>query len=165
MNALFVGSNWKPNILAMKFIEKLAEENVNNKKLLFIVAGSVGHGRKNTKNLTYTGRVRSIIPIYQKADIFINPMSTGSGVNFKVIEAMAASLPVVSTSFGVRGIKIKNNVNGIIAELPEFNNILNQLVNDRASRIKIGNGARDTALKYYARNRVINRILRFYNEL
>ena len=39
-------------------------------------------------------------------DVALNPMRTGSGTNLKVIEYLAAGVPVVSTPFGVRGLDV-----------------------------------------------------------
>ena len=44
------------------------------------------------------------------ADIGLNPMVSGSGTNLKIPEYLAFGLAVLSTNFGARGIKHKNEL-------------------------------------------------------
>ena len=162
---LFVGSNWKQNTEALHYIESLALQNENNKTLKFLVVGSVGESKRNKINLTYTGRVNSTSKYYKKADVFINPTTTGSGVNIKILEAMSYSLPIISTPFGVRGIKVTNNRNGIISPVKNFNqNILNLLKNS-ILRKKISKNARKTIQQYYCANNNSKDIHSYYKKI
>lgn len=165
LTVLFVGSNWKPNIEALRYIERLAEENICNKKLRFLVVGSVGENRNSTQNLTYTGRVNSTISYYKTADIFINPVTTGSGINFKMVEAMSACLPIITTPFGARGIEFINNDNAIICDLPQFENNIRILATNVKLRETLGKNARKLAAKRYNKNRVIEKIFAFYKKI
>ena len=44
-----------------------------------------------------------VLPLLHAADCALNPVCSGSGSNLKLIEALAAGLPVLSTPFGMRG--------------------------------------------------------------
>lgn len=165
LTVLFVGSLWKPNIDVLGFIEKIAKANINNKKLRFIVAGSVGENRKSTKNLIYTGRVNSILHYYRKADIFINPVTIGSGVNYKMIEAMTASLPIITTPFGTRGMELINNDNAVICDLSQFKENIKKLAGNVKLREKLGKNARKLANKKYNKKRIIGKMFVFYNKI
>ena len=50
------------------------------------------------------------IGIYKLSDFAINPMFSGAGINIKMLEFMAVGLPIISTEFGSRGIKISKNM-------------------------------------------------------
>jgi glycosyltransferase involved in cell wall biosynthesis len=50
-----------------------------------------------------TGRVPSVAPYLKQAAAFVSPLKLGGGVSFKVLEAMAAGCPIVSTEIGYRG--------------------------------------------------------------
>jgi len=47
--------------------------------------------------------VPEVPPYLAAADAGLNPITRGSGANVKLFEYLAARLPVISTSFGVRG--------------------------------------------------------------
>ncbi|MSP58451.1 MAG: glycosyltransferase [Flavobacteriaceae bacterium] len=51
--------------------------------------------------------------------IMLVPISVGSGIRIKIIEAMALRVPVVTTSVGVQGLKILHNVHCKIADTPQ----------------------------------------------
>jgi len=56
------------------------------------------------------------VPIFIKAcDVCVAPIFSGSGTRLKILEYMAASKPVVSTTKGAEGISVKNGENIIIA--------------------------------------------------
>ncbi len=46
-------------------------------------------------------------------------MRLGGGIQTKILEAMAAGVPVISTSFGCRGIAARPDHEVLIAETPE----------------------------------------------
>jgi glycosyltransferase involved in cell wall biosynthesis len=54
--------------------------------------------------ITATGFVPSLQEYLQAADIFINPVTSGSGIQTKNIEAIANGCTVVSTGFAARGL-------------------------------------------------------------
>ena len=49
------------------------------------------------------GFVQSLAPLLAAADVAVNPVESGSGSNVKLAEYVAAGVPVVTTSFGLRG--------------------------------------------------------------
>ena len=54
------------------------------------------------------------------ADLALNPMTSGSGSNLKMLDYFAAGVPVLSTPFGARGIEITKDVHYISAEIDDF---------------------------------------------
>jgi glycosyltransferase involved in cell wall biosynthesis len=108
---LFTGSKYGPNIEAFKFLESWAKENVMELQkldILILVVGSVSLDLINEKHLKVLGKVESIFPFLWASDFGINPVIEGSGTNIKMIEFMASNLPIISTSFGTRGFKLKD---------------------------------------------------------
>lgn len=63
-----------------------------------------------------TGKVVSTIPYLEAATAAIVPIIDGSGTRYKIIEAMACSLPVVSTSLGCQGLDVHNGVDILIED-------------------------------------------------
>ena len=53
--------------------------------------------------------------IFKKADILLAPIRIGGGTSFKILEAMASGVPVVTTSLGIEGIGAIKNKEVLIA--------------------------------------------------
>lgn len=77
-----------------------------------------------------------------KADVFINPVQRGAGVNIKMIDAMRAGLPVVSTTVGARGVRWRNNEQLVMADSPDdFTAAVAGLLADPQERRRLAQGA------------------------
>ena len=57
-----------------------------------------------------TGTVASVRPFLEAAAAFALPLFHGAGSSLKVLEALAAGIPLVSTPLGVRGFPLANGV-------------------------------------------------------
>ncbi len=51
-----------------------------------------------------TGRMLDMTPVYREADLCLAPLRIGSGTRFKILEAMALGVPVLSTAIGAEGL-------------------------------------------------------------
>jgi glycosyltransferase involved in cell wall biosynthesis len=87
-----------------------------------------------------TGYVSQVEPYYQKATVFVAPLKVGGGIVVKILDAMAAGKPVVTTTAGNEGIEAEQGKELLIADTPnEFatkviNLLLNQELQERISR-------------------------------
>jgi glycosyltransferase involved in cell wall biosynthesis len=105
--AVFVGSDYGPNMEAARFIANTLAPEVP--EVTFVVVGGAGKAvdpNQAAANVLCTGIVdaerRDLV--LQGADLAVNPMSAGSGTNVKMFDFLAAGLPVVSSETGARGI-------------------------------------------------------------
>ncbi|HXS15208.1 MAG TPA: glycosyltransferase family 4 protein [Candidatus Saccharimonadales bacterium] len=57
--------------------------------------------------------------IYAKADILLSPIRVGGGTSYKILEAMASGVPVVTTPLGVDGLGATKDVDASVGETPE----------------------------------------------
>src|SRR2546423_3850046 len=62
-----------------------------------------------------TGTVEDVRPYYHEALAAIVPLRVGGGSRLKVLEAMAAGVPVVSTTLGAEGLDVRNEKNILVA--------------------------------------------------
>lgn len=106
--AIFIGSNYQPNIEAATFIVK--ELASSFPEIDFVIAGGVGACITGDlpENVVITGFVddEQKLTWLQAVDFAVNPMFSGSGTNIKMFDFMAAGLPVVTTRTGARGIDV-----------------------------------------------------------
>jgi glycosyltransferase involved in cell wall biosynthesis len=70
-------------------------------------------------NVEVTGTVEDIRPYYGEAIAAIVPLHSGGGTRLKILEAMAAGVPVVSTPLGAEGLAVTPGVDILIAEKDE----------------------------------------------
>jgi len=66
-----------------------------------------------------TGTVPDVRPYYREALAAIVPLRTGGGTRLKILEAMAASVPVVSTPLGAEGLDVTPGRDILIAGLDD----------------------------------------------
>lgn len=63
-----------------------------------------------------TGTVPDVRPYYREALAAIVPLRTGGGTRLKILEAMAAGVPVVSTAFGAEGLDVAPGKNILVVD-------------------------------------------------
>ena len=97
-----------------------------------------------------TGNVEDIRPWYDKADIIVVPLRLARGVQNKVLEAMAMSRPVVSTSKVNVSINAKDNEHIRVADTADdFTAAITELLTDHVKKEKIAENARSFVLQNY----------------
>lgn len=73
----------------------------------------------NGASIHVTGSVDDVLPYLRNSAILLCPLKLGTGTRFKVLEAMAAGIPVISTRLGCEGIAGTPGSNIILAETDE----------------------------------------------
>lgn len=87
---------------------------------------------------------------YKGASIMVAPIKGAGGTRLKILEAMAAGLPVVSTRVGVAGLQIEEGVHALIADNPaDMAERVVELLTDPKRAEKIGNAGRLHVQKYF----------------
>ena len=65
-----------------------------------------------------TGYVNDVRPFMWESSVFVVPLRMGGGTRFKIVEAFAAGLPVVSTRLGAEGIPVEHGRELLLADTP-----------------------------------------------
>jgi len=119
--ALFLGSWHEPNLAAVRHLIQVAGERPG---VEFLVAGSACLPFRDAElpgNVTLLGVVPDGLrdTLLAIVDVALNPMSSGSGSNIKMLDYLAAGVPVITTETGARGLDL--GVEHVrFARLPEF---------------------------------------------
>jgi glycosyltransferase involved in cell wall biosynthesis len=79
-----------------------------------------------------TGGVESVIPHLREAALLAVPLEAGGGTRLKILEALAAGLPVVSTTVGAEGLDLMPGEDLIVCEREGFGDAVSQLLENRA---------------------------------
>jgi len=99
--------NHKPNIDAVNyFIENIfGKIKVKIPDIKFYILGYGSKNIKNTDDIISVDNIKNISKELSKYKVFVCPLRYGAGLKKKVLDAMSAKTPIVSTSFGTEGIK------------------------------------------------------------
>jgi sugar transferase (PEP-CTERM/EpsH1 system associated) len=129
----------------------------------FCIVGRSPHGKirrlADQRTTIVTGFVEDLCGLLNKSKVFVAPFRFASGIQNKILEAMASGLPVVATSIANEGLRATPNEEILIADDPEmFSNLLIELLTDGNRREKIGARAREFVEKNFNWNASANRI-------
>lgn len=162
----FVGNmNYPPNINAVEFLVNsilpLLPKNTN-----LVIAGATPHNKVKalkSKNVQIIGWVDDIREIYAQSKIFVAPMQIGTGLQNKLLEAMAMEIACVTTDLAnnalgaepVKEILIGNSAKDISSQILS-------LLNNEKLQSSLSNSGRKFVQKNYSwdtQNEELNQIL------
>ena len=113
-----------------------------------------------------TGRVDDILPYYQQSPVCVVPLRAGGGTRLKILEAMALSRPVVSTSIGCEGLDVAHGEHLLIADTPaQFAEQTLRLFRDRALYQRLSMNGRKLVEDRYGWERIAEEQMRIYEEM
>ena len=99
-------------------------------------------------------------------EVMLVPLLSAGGVRVKIIEGMALSKTIISTSIGAEGLNYRNDKNIIIADdAITFAEKALELSLDK-NRIKdIGETARKHVSEFYDQNKISTNLIQFFNSI
>jgi glycosyltransferase involved in cell wall biosynthesis len=148
---LFTGSAHPPNVDAALFLVEMAGELPHCD---IVIAGGVSNvltDKRTPDNVILFGAFDEAAKkrLLVNADIFVNPVTLGSGTSLKALEALGAQIPMVSTLEGARGLDLVSNVHASLASRQNFAAAIRHLLSDPAHRAAVAAGGRDLALRNF----------------
>lgn len=113
-NILFTGTMyWPPNVKAVLHFYRDIFPTVRTQmpEARFVIVGKkpvreVAALAERDPAVTVTGYVEDIRPYWADSAVAVVPLDVGSGIRVKILTAMAAGVPVVSTTVGYQGIDL-----------------------------------------------------------
>lgn len=97
-----------------------------------------------------TGFVEDVRPFLHRAAVVVIPLSAGTGIKNKVLEAMAAARPVVMTPVAAEGIAVEDGVHGLVRAGTEgLVDAVAGLLADRSAAHRLGRAARSLVTEHY----------------
>lgn len=147
---IFVGSmDWLPNIDGVEFFtgEILPLIRKERPNCRVAIAGrrptqAIQDLGRRDSSLIVTGTVADVRPYLWGSAVSIVPLRIGGGTRLKIFEAMAAKLPVVSTTVGAEGLPVTDGRHIAIADSAElFARRCLELLADRDRRQRMADDA------------------------
>jgi len=101
--------------------------------------------------VTVTGELSTVLPYLTNATVAVVPLRFESGTRFKILEAGACGIPVVSTTLGAEGIPTTNGRDILIADTPEdFSQAIIEAIHDRKFAENLGMNLKELVTRRYS---------------
>jgi len=120
---LFVGNmGYSANVDAVGYFVEQVWPRIHRDSpaLVFTVVGRNPSGRiralASRPGIEVTGTVEDVRPYYGEAVAAVVPLRLGGGTRLKILEAMAAGVPVVSTRLGAEGLRVEPETHFMLAQ-------------------------------------------------
>lgn len=152
--AIFIGSKFAPNVEAATFIVRSLAPALPD--VMFLVCGGVADeavlqiGLPPNVGLVGCLSDADKLRLLHAADVALNPMFFGSGTNIKMLEFMAAGLPIVATEVGARGICDASADGIILCASADIARAVDTLLRDPELRLRMGLANRKRAEREFA---------------
>jgi len=171
---LFLGNFfWLQNMEAAQFtIKKILpqlEKKMQNFKI--VIAGQKAKKINTTNNKVQIVEIEDdkadkVKKLYQTSTLFIAPIFGPGGTRLKILAAMAAGLPVISTSVGIEGLNVKDNQHVLVANSKEqfVEKILLALSNQKLYQ-DLQNNSYELALKKYNWKNISEKLEKVYKNV
>ncbi|MCX6022571.1 MAG: glycosyltransferase family 4 protein [Chloroflexi bacterium] len=147
--ALFIGTlDYRPNVDAAEWLARqvwpLLRKQVSGARLQIVGRDPAPSVRAlAAPDIEVTGAVPDDLAYFQQATAFVLPMRFGGGVRLKLLQALSAGLPVVTTRMGAEGVDLTHGVDALLADQPgEFAAALVSALTDRAMAARLGAAGR-----------------------
>ena len=170
---VFTGAMFGPNnVDAATFFHREVLPLVRAKRpeVQFVVAGrdpasAVQALSRADRNTTVTGTVPDLRGYLWRAAVYVCPLRIGVGIKNRLLEAMAAGCPIVSTSIGVEGMDVDDGEHVLLADSPEaIASAVLRLLADRQLARRLGDAARERAVARYSWETMASRMEALYTE-
>lgn len=168
----FIGAlDWIPNREGLEwFLENVWPEfHRLRPNVKFHIAGrNTPQELKNKRidGVTFLGEVPDAIDFISSYPLMVVPLLSGSGTRVKILEGMALSKMIISTSLGKEGIEGEDGKHFLVADTPKsFVNALIYALDNPNEMHSIGNEAHEFVTTYYDHGKIAKRLLEKYEYL
>ena len=120
-----------------------------------------------TDHFAFAGGVADLRQYLSQADIFVLP-SRSEGFSNAIVEAMAASLPVVATNVGGNGEAVQDGISGLLVPSDDpaaLSSAINRLLADPAMAAAMGAAGREIVTRRFTTGAMMAQIAGAYNTL
>lgn len=122
---------------------------------------------KKLKNalVDFHGEVDDALCFIDDHWLMVVPLFAGSGLRIKIIEAMARSKPIITTTIGAQGMNVTSGRELIIADTQgDFIQSIDTLLNDMGQAEKLQKNALAFARQNFSDEQIVKNLLYFYRQ-
>jgi glycosyltransferase involved in cell wall biosynthesis len=111
------------------------------------------------EGVTVTGSVPDVRPFLHRSAVMVAPLNIARGTQNKILEAMAAGVPVVTSSAAAGGVDAECGAHFLVADSPaEVADALLRIMEDDAERRRLSAAGRNRMLSNHAWDRSMQRL-------
>ena len=154
--ALYLGTNMLSNQISLRqFLDQVLPRVVREiPDFKLRIAGSICNWAPDHPNVEKLGFVDDLHLAFARTPLSVNPTIAGTGINIKLLDAMGAGVPTISTATGARGLS-EDFRNGVVV-VPDhdhdaFAAEIVRLSRDAKARHTLGQAAFADAQRWNAR--------------
>ena len=101
--------------------------------------------------ITVTGKLPSVLPYLCHADVALVPLKFESGTRFKILEAGACAVPLVSTTLGAEGLPVVSGHELLLADQSgEFAAAIVRLIENKTLASTLAENCRDMVRRHFS---------------
>lgn len=158
VKVLYVGGEKKH-----KGIDLLEKDFRKIKNAHLFIAGTK---KKNTKNITYLGKLeyKYMGSLFQQADIVVIPSLWPEPLSRAMIEALYYGCPIIATYRGGNPEGVKNNINGFLVEPAELYGKLKLLIASKKLRKEFSKQSKRIYKEKFEKEKILKKIIEYYKE-
>lgn len=167
-NLLFVGNfTYFTNVEAIESFYKNVFVGLDKDIKLTVIGMKVGNlSFISDPRVNAIDFIENIQDAYAKATILISPIKIGGGTNFKILEAMAAGVPVIAYKGRSTAIGGEANKHIVVAEEElQFAKEITGLLSDLEKRQRIAKSAREFVEEKYSWEKIGKKLTDVWNEI
>ena len=169
LTTLFLGNMfYEPNYRAARLISGDIQPMVRSiiKDAKFKMVGTVPNDLTayQNENLVFTGPLDSWADVFRDVRIAIAPIQACSGMRIKLLDYMAAGLPIVSTSMAAVGIEHGGTIL-VEDSIPAFSRRITDLLMDPLSCVRLGVRCRRRIIQHHDWLKIIPKLSSLYDHV
>jgi glycosyltransferase involved in cell wall biosynthesis len=153
-------SNYSPDAAGAKIMSEqtlpIVQRSIPDARLVLLGRDPDGVAKalERSPDVIATGEVSDTKPYLKRAGVVIVPILNGSGTRYKILEALALHLPVVSTPLGAEGLDVRDGEHLLIREIDEFPEAIVSILRDPEFGRRLGRAGRKLIEDRYSWDRV-----------
>jgi len=158
---LLAGLDYAPNLDSVRYFlaEILPLVRKKDDRLIVHLVGKEFQrlgGLQHQAGVAVHENVADVLPFFMEASVLAVPLRHGAGTRIKILEAMAAGLPVVSSSIGCEGLAVRHGEHLLVADSAgEFAAALLQILDETEAAAGLAARARNLVEEKYGWERIV----------
>lgn len=139
---------YAPNVVGARLLRDRVLPEVRRlvpeARLILVGRDQYGHARalERSPDVVVTGEVPDTRPYLREAGVVAVPILHGGGTRYKILEALAVGLPVVSTPLGAEGLDVRDGAHLLLRDVDDFADAIVSVLRDPSWGMELGRNGR-----------------------